>query len=212
MIMSFDSTSAAYNRLGKRGEVNRVPGVLIASDRQYHEALRAVFAAGGQPVRCCTSAGEARRALCGGDFSLLIVNAPLPDEFGKDLAAQAVHDGMDSILLCAAPQVDKVAAGLEKYGVYVLSKPLSRQQALFALRVIRTGRQRMRRVMEQNARLTKRLDEARVVSQAKCALARCQGMTEEQAHRAIEKRAMDERISSREAALEILKLFETTED
>ena len=121
-----------------------MPGVLIASDRQYHEALRSVFAAGGQPVRCCTSAGEARRALCDGDFSLLVINAPLPDEFGRDLAAQAVHDGMDSILLCAAPQADKVAAGLEKYGVYVLSKPLSRQQAAFALRVIRTGRQRMR--------------------------------------------------------------------
>ncbi|WP_367924261.1 ANTAR domain-containing response regulator [uncultured Ruthenibacterium sp.] len=185
-----------------------MPGVLIASDRQHHEALRCVFAANGQPVRCCTSAGEARRALCDGDFSLLIVNAPLPDEFGRDLAAQAVHDGLDSILLCAAPQADKVAAGLEKYGVYVLPNPLSRQQAMFALRVIRTGRQRMRRILEQNVRLTKRLDEARVVSQAKCVLARCCGMTEEQAHHAIEKRAMDARVSSREAALEILKNYE----
>ena len=38
-----------------------MPGILIASDKQYHETLRAFFAA-GQPAQCCANAGEARRA------------------------------------------------------------------------------------------------------------------------------------------------------
>ncbi len=184
-----------------------MPGVLIASDKQYHETLRAFFAA-GQPAQCCANAGEARRAMCGGSFETLVINAPLPDEFGRELAVQAADNGMDSILLCPGPQADKLAAGLEKYGVFVLAKPLSRQQTAFALRLIRTGRQRLQTLTAQNRRLTKRLDEARIISQAKCALALCRGLREEQAHRLIEKEAMDSRISSREAALEIMRRLE----
>ena len=99
-------------------------GVLIVSDPAAHAALKSVFAAGAAAL-CCASAGEARRALLGGDYALLIVNTPLPDEFGRELAITAVDKGLDAILLCAAPQADKIAAGLEKYGVLVLPRPLS---------------------------------------------------------------------------------------
>ena len=141
-------------------------------------------------------------------LKLWSINAPLPDEFGRELAVQAADNGMDSILLCPGPQADKLAAGLEKYGVFVLAKPLSRQQTAFALRLIQTGRQRLQKLTAQNRRLTKRLDEARIISQAKCALALCRGLREEQAHRLIEKEAMDSRISSREAALEMMRRLE----
>ena len=181
-------------------------GVLIVSTPDAQETLKSMFAAGA-PALCCASAGEARRALLGGDYALLIVNTPLPDEFGRELAIQAVDKGLDAILLCAAPQADKIAAGLEKYGVLVLPRPLSRQQAAFALRLLRAGRQRMRRILEENQRLTKRLDDARVIGQAKCLLALHAGLTEEEAHRLIEKRAMDARISSREAAQAIIRTY-----
>lgn len=179
--------------------------VLFAGDPQSHAALRTLFLAAGQAAHCCASAGETRRALCRGGFELLVINAPLSDEFGRDLALQAAEGGLDVLLLCPAPQADKLAAGLERHGVFVLAKPLSRQQAAFALRLVRTGRLRLQKLLEQNRRLTKRLDEARVISQAKCALALYCGTPEDEAHRLIEKRAMDARVSSREIALDILK-------
>ena len=89
----------------------------------------------------------------------------------------------------------------------VLPKPLSRQQAAFAVRLLRAGHQRMQKIIDQNRRLTKRLDEARVICQAKCLLALHAGLTEEEAHRLIEKRAMDARISSREAAQAIIRTY-----
>ena len=153
------------------------------------------------------SGGEARRRLGEKDFAVVVINTPLPDEFGRELAIQTVESGLDVIFLCAAPQADKIAAGLEKYGVLVLPKPLSRQQAAFAVRLLRAGRQRMQKIADQNRRLTKRLDEARVICQAKCLLALHAGLTEEEAHRLIEKRAMDARISSREAAQAIIRTY-----
>lgn len=182
-------------------------GVLIVSDSGAQAALKSVFAAGGTAL-CCTSAGEARRALLGGDYALLVVNTPLPDEFGRELAIQAVDKGLDAILLCAAPQADKVAAGLEKYGVLVLPRPLSRQQAAFALRLLRAGRQRMRRILQENQRMTKRLDDARVLCQAKCLLALHEQMSEDSAHRYIEKLAMDVRVTRRQIAQGIIRRYE----
>ena len=113
--------------------------------------------------------------------------------------------GMDVVLLCPASNAEKIAAGVEKYGIFVLPKPLSVQQAQFALRLIRTSRQRLKKLAEKNRRLTKQLDDVRVITQAKCALALCCGMTEEQAHHLIEKRAMNTRVSSKEAALQLLE-------
>ena len=63
--------------------------VLFAGDPQSHAALRTLFLAAGQAAHCCASAGETRRALCRGGFELLVINAPLSDEFGRDLALQA---------------------------------------------------------------------------------------------------------------------------
>ena len=106
---------------------------------------------------------------------------------------------------------DSFIAGLEKYGVLVLPRPLSRQQAAFALRLLRAGRQRMRRILEENQRLTKRLDDARVIGQAKCLLALHEQMTEAEAHRHIEKLAMDARVTRRQIAQSILRRYEGNE-
>lgn len=186
-------------------------GTLIVSDRKYHDTLRALFAA-GQPVpaQLCAAAGEARRLLCGAAFELVVINAPLPDEFGRELALQALNGGADVALLCPAANADKLAAGLAKQGIFVLAKPLARPQVEFALRLIRTSHQRVAALQEQNRKLLKRLDDARLISQAKCALVGRWSMTEAEAHRTIEKRAMDARISSREAALNILKMLGPT--
>ena len=47
------------------------------------------------------------------------------------------------------------------------------------------------------------------MNRAKWALIQCLGMTEEAAHRYIEKRAMDERISRREAAMRVLSVYQS---
>ena len=90
-------------------------------------------------------------------------------------------------------------------GYLVLAKPLSRQQAAFALRLVRTGRLRLQKLLEQNRRLTKRLDEAgdQPGKMCACLILRDAGGRGPPLDR--EKRAMDARVSSREIALDILK-------
>ena len=53
--------------------------------------------------------------------------------------------------------------------------------------------------------LKKRIEDIRVVDRAKCILISSMNMSEKEAHRYIEKRAMDMRISRRAVAEEILE-------
>ena len=140
-------------------------GVLIVSDPAAHAALKSVFAAGAAAL-CCASAGEARRALLGGDYALLIVNTPLPDEFGRELAITAVDKGWTPF--CCAPRRRRTRSprGWKNTACWCCRGRFPRQQAALALRLLRAGRQRMRRILEENQRLTKRLDDARVTTQA----------------------------------------------
>ena len=54
----------------------------------------------------------------------------------------------------------------------------------------------------------KKLEEMRLVGRAKCMLMQYRGLTEQQAHRQIEKQAMDSRQTRGAVALEILDTYE----
>ena len=140
--------------------------------------------------------------------ALVVVNTPLPDEFGQEFAAQCAAKGADVLVLAAAPQAEKLAAGLQRHGVFVLAKPLSSQQAAFALRLVRAARARAEKLEQENRRLLKKLDEMRTLSRAKVrAGALLRHDRGAGAPRAGTARAMDARISLRDAALAVLNTY-----
>lgn len=68
--------------------------------------------------------------------------------------------------------------------------------------------ERLRAVRRENERLRCTIDDLKLVDRAKCALIQYLNMTEADAHRFIEKQAMNKRVSKRDVALEILKTYE----
>ena len=68
--------------------------ILIVSTTEKSRAGLAQFLAACQVQAdaCFAASGaEARRALVDGVFDLVLVNTPLPDEFGHELAQDAAH-------------------------------------------------------------------------------------------------------------------------
>lgn len=156
-------------------------------------------------VSPASSGAAARRALNEGDFSLVLVNAPLPDEFGHELAQAAARDTAAGVLLLVKAEQAEQAAGLvEDDGVFVLAKPLSRTLFSQALRMARAVSARLDGLARENRRLQSRIQDIRLVDRAKCLLIELRGMTEPEAHAYIERRAMDSRKSKRQVAEEIL--------
>ena len=90
----------------------------------------------------------------------------------------------------------------------MLSKPLSSSALTQAVRVAAALRARLVKEEKKTETMQKRMDEIRLVNHAKWVLISKLGMDEENAHRFIEKQAMDLRISRREVAENILKTLE----
>ncbi len=64
----------------------------------------------------------------------------------------------------------------------------------------------MNNIIQSNRRLQDKLEELRLVDRAKCILIALEGMSEEEAHKYIEKNAMDMRMSKKQIAQKIISL------
>ena len=143
------------------------------------------------------SGAEARRRMLESDFELIVVNAPLPDEFGHELCSSAVEKTDAGVVLLAK------AAAAEQ-----LSKPFSNTLFLQAIHLAAASNHRLQLLRQENARMQEKIAQVRLVSHAKCCLVEREQMSEDAAHRYIEKRAMDTRRSRAEIAQEILDSYE----
>lgn len=155
------------------------------------------------------SGGEARRQMDGKNFEVVVINTPLPDEFGHELGIDATaktHAGV--ILLAKAATADQIAPKLQDYGVLVLGKPFSGQQFRQAVQIAASCYRRLDLLRIENDKLLDKIAQLRLVDRAKCCLIARAGMSETEAHRLIEKRAMDTRRSRGEVAQEILEEYE----
>ena len=140
-----------------------------------------------------------------GEFDLVLVNTPLPDEFGHELAQLAAGETTAGVILLAKAEIaDSVAEKVEDDGVFVVPKPLSRVLFMQALRMTRAARSRLNGLQNENRRLQKRIEDIRLVDRAKCLLIECCGMSEPEAHSYIEQQAMNRRCPKRDIAQGII--------
>lgn len=155
------------------------------------------------------SGGDARRRLLEDEFDLIVINTPLSDETGIGLALHLSVNTDSGVLLMVKGEIQyEVADKVEEYGVLVASKPVGRQVFFQSLRLLTAARRRTVILKTENIKLQHKIDEIRLVDRAKCALIQYLSLTEQQAHRYIEKQSMDSRKSRRETAEQILKTYE----
>lgn len=152
---------------------------------------------------------EAKRILLERNFDLCIINTPLTDEFGTELALNIASKPLPQVMMIVKNELaDEVSAKVEDYGVFVVSKPISRQVFWSVLKLIRAAYNKMMGLQNENVLLQKKIEDIRYIDRAKCLLIEYLKMTEAEAHRFIEKQAMDKRITKRELATSILKTYQ----
>ena len=184
--------------------------VLIAgaNDRTF-DSLRELLPPGSYeaPLRA-GSAGEVKRMLLETDVDLVILNAPLRDEFGTQLALNLAQDNLCVLMLVPAESFDAVCYKVEDEGILTLSKPVSRSGLLGAIKLLTAMRGKLRKLDRQNQALQEKMQDIRTVNRAKWLLIEIKRMTENEAHYYIEKQAMDMRLSRREVAENIIRTYD----
>ena len=161
-----------------------------------------------QPVRIVTSVSSGKREWSERSYDFIIINSPLPDDTGIRLAIDIGSAKEAVVTLLVRPEFhDDVRDKVTEYGIFTLAKPLSRPVLTLALNWMAAVRERLRKMEKKALSIEEKMEEIRVVNRAKWLLISELKMDEPQAHRYIEKQAMDRCISKRDIAEEIIKTY-----
>lgn len=154
------------------------------------------------------TAGEVRRLTMDAGADLVILNAPLKDEFGTQLAQDLADKNLGVLLLAGNEVYEQVCFRVEQSGVITLAKPTTRQSLYIALRALTALRSKLLQMEQKNRALQQKVADIHTVNHAKWLLIQHDHMTENDAHRFIEKQAMDMRLSRREVAESIIRTYD----
>ena len=161
-----------------------------------------------QPVRYVSGTAAAKHAFSQRSYDFVIINSPLPDDSGIRFAIDTGSANETVVLLLVrAENYDEVRERVSEHGVFTLAKPFSRPLILTALDWMASARERLRKLEKTTLSFEEKMEEIRIVNRAKWLLISELGMDEPQAHRYIEKQAMDRCVSRREIAEEIIQTY-----
>lgn len=160
------------------------------------------------PVRIEKNISSAKRLLLERSFDFVIINSPLPDDTGTRFAIDVCSTKSSIALILVKAELytgtyDKVA----RHGVYVLSKPTSKPVVSKAVDWMIVTHERLKKLERKNVSIEDKMQEIRLVNRAKWLLIEELKMNEADAHRYIEKQAMDRCVSRKDIAEIIIKNY-----
>ena len=154
------------------------------------------------------SASKARRMLLERSYDFVIINAPLTDEFGSRLGMDiSASEGTIAVLFALSEVYDEIVHKTAPRGVFIIKKPASAAVVHQAVSLLVSARERLRTVEKKAGKAESRIEELRVVNKAKWFLIDNEDMSENDAHKYIEKAAMDAGITKKQAAQIIIEKY-----
>ena len=148
----------------------------------------------------------ARRLMNERSFDFVIVNSPLPDDSGIHFLIDISENGGKSvcILLIRSEHYPEVYDSVTQHGILMISKPVSLATVTASLQWAEAVYMRLKKAERRTLTLEDKMAEIRVVNRAKWILIDKKHMAEQDAHRYIEKQAMDRGVTRRVIANEII--------
>lgn len=180
--------------------------LLVSDSERFNQAITGLLPASAYgPVRTVPSVSAAKRAALERVYDLVIVNAPLQDDFGTAFSiAQCGNRQTVVLMLVRAALQEEIQSQVVDRGVFTLPKPTTQQALTRALEWMTAARERLRRMEESTQTVEQKMQEIHLLNRAKWLLIEQRGMTEPEAHRFLEKQAMDRCVSKRRIAEELL--------
>ncbi len=183
--------------------------LLVSSSPKFNESMLALLPESRfYPVAAVSDVSSARRRLLESKYDIVIINAPLPDDFGTRLALNICDNSGTAVLLFVkAEHYPDINGRISPFGVLALPKPTTSQAVSQSLQLLCGTRERLRRMEQKTASIEEKMEEIRIINRAKLLLMEQLKMTEKEAHRFIEKQAMDRCVTRITIAQSILSTY-----
>lgn len=157
-------------------------------------------------VLCCSDEQAAAE-----DFSVfdaVVVSVPLRSEFGLEFVNEISKKTRSPIIVLARADIaDDVQKRVKFTGAFVVAKPFTASVLQQTVKMAAIAQENFNRLQSENTELQGKLYDVKIIDRAKCCLIQYLNMTEEQAHKYIQKSAMETRRTQREIAEDILRTY-----
>ena len=186
--------------------------ILVVSGAEKFDALirHALHPGSFQSTEFLHSAAAARRSILERYYNIVVINVPLPDEQGVELAIDTACKLPEASVFITVP-ADRYGDILERvtdHGIMVMSKPFPQLQLRYAIRLLCAQQVQIRKLERRIASVEEKMEELRIVSKAKCLLIEKRRLSEDEAHRLVGKTAMDHGLTRARAAEMLIEELE----
>lgn len=189
---------------------NRHKALVVSSFIKFYKAIKP-FAekAGFADTLFASDSSDAKKIIMtDSDIAAVIVNTPLKDGFGLDFALETAVEKYLGVMVFVNKELYKqVSEKTTPRGILAIMKPTSQDLLIQSLGMLKASSERLIKYEKQNIELQNKMEEIKLHTRAKMLLIQNLGMTEEQAHKYIEQRAMDARISKAAVSRNIIKAY-----
>ena len=182
--------------------------IVSSANRSKELLINIAKESGNYEVLAVSSAIECREIIKRINFDLIIINAPLKDDYGKKLSIFINENtNSDAILICKNNSEEELSK-IEDKGIYIIEKPLNKPIFIKIINSYIIQRRRYNSIIEENEKLKEKINDIKLIDRAKLTLIQYLKMSEDESHKYIEKQSMDMRITKVEVAKNILKIYE----
>ena len=181
--------------------------LIVSSSEKMTSQLRTFLASlSCYPIADVSSISAAKREIAERTYDFVIINAPLAEGTGYRFAIDACENKSTiSLMMLKSDIYDDVDLKVSCNGVFTLQKPVSSQIFSLSISWMKAARERLRSLEKKSATLEDRMEEIRIANRAKWVLIEKEGMSEDEAHKYIERKAMNTGSTKTEIAKQIIE-------
>lgn len=179
--------------------------LLVTKDNKISSFVSTMLMAPVFEVTVISDFNEARRMVSERNYTIILVDSG----DGSDTSfAIDVSDGQSAVIvLVPSTHFDQISYRVESYGILTASKPMDAFYFYNMIKAAIAFHYKIMNISSQTMKLKEKMEEIRVVNRAKMLLMQHEGMTEQEAHRHLEKQAMDSCMKRAKVAEQIIKNY-----
>ncbi len=183
--------------------------LVVSAADDFHNAMATMLPKTSfQPIVKVSTVAAAQRAVAERGFDFVIINAPLKDDLGMRFAIDCSTAKNALVLFLIRNEIHgDVYAKVAEHGVFTLPKPISKQAMDNAIRWLLAAKLKLTGFENKTTKIEDKMDEIRLVNKAKWLLISNENLLEPEAHRYLEKEAMNRCVTKKQVAEDIIRKY-----
>lgn len=179
--------------------------LVVSKDSKISSLISVMLVAPVFETTVVSDFNEARRKAQERVYNIILVD--FADGEGVDFATDIADSTSTILLMVPAQHFEQISYKVESYGVMTITAPFDQFYFYNMIKIAIAVQYKVQVLSSQTTKLKEKMEEIRVVNRAKMLLMQNLNMSEQEAHRYIEKDAMDRSLKKTAVAEQIIRTY-----